>query len=259
MNMLQNNLSAVVAAFKLKNPDESNKTIAAKKGVTPETVSRHVHSKIDMSMGDINDYAKILGCTEFDILFKNPPIPVMGCVHAYSDECLQLQKKQFPKSQLIEQAENGKLKTTLAHLWVTERSQPYKDKAIYLHDYYDQNTFCVYWDLDGINDSALDWQDGMIEFFDSTGFETNSVTKDSLGEYSICKLKTGEIVYGVLYQTARNRYNLESLRQGSHFDVQLEWACPSITMMTRPELRGVRWVDRDSNIQGGMFKHKMLK
>ena len=157
MNMLQNNLSAVVAAFKLKNPDESNKTIAAKKGVTPETVSRHVHSKIDMSMGDINDYAKILGCTEFDILFKNPPIPVMGCVHAYSDECLQLQKKQFPKSQLIEQAENGKLKTTLAHLWVTERSQPYKDKAIYLHDYYDQNTFCVYWDLDGINDSALDW------------------------------------------------------------------------------------------------------
>ena len=259
MDMLQNNLSAVIAAFKLKNPNESNKTIAVKKGVTPETVSRHVHSRIDMSMGDINDYAKILGCTEFDILFRNPPVPVLGCIHAYDDECLEIFKNYSPKSQLIEQAEKGQLRTTLAHRWVSQRSKPYKDKAIYLHDYYDQNTFCIYWDLDGIEDPAMDWQHGMIEFFDSTGFETNTVSRDCIGEYSICKLDTDEIVYGVLYQTARNRYNIQSVNAGSHSDVKVEWACPSINMMTRPRLRGVRWVDHKIDIERGLSQQQKPK
>ena len=257
MDMLQNNLQAMIAAYKLRNPDESNKTIAAKKGVTPETVSRHMHSKIDMSMSDINDYAKILGCTEFDILFQNPPVRVMGVVHKYQDDSLAIMKEHYPKSQLIEQAEKGEMFITLAHLWVSDRVQEYKNKAVYLHDYYDPNTFCVYWDMTGVDDPRYDWQDGCLEFFDSTGFETNTVDRNAIGRYSICRLEdTSEIAYGMLYQIGRNRYNLESNRQGQHKDVKLVWACPSINMMTAPDLRGVRWVDKESDIKGGLSRLK---
>ena len=40
----------------------SKKDVAELKGVTPETVSRHIHSKISMTLQDVDDYARILKC-----------------------------------------------------------------------------------------------------------------------------------------------------------------------------------------------------
>ena len=78
VDMIENNLRAMIAQYKRDNPAESNKTIAVKKGVTPETVSRHSSDKIDMSMQDIRDYAEILGCTTMDIIYTSPPVPMLA-------------------------------------------------------------------------------------------------------------------------------------------------------------------------------------
>ena len=58
----------------------TNKEIAAKRGVTPETLSRHIHGHINMSIQDIEAYAEILKVTPQSILFNESPIPII-------DEC----------------------------------------------------------------------------------------------------------------------------------------------------------------------------
>ena len=49
----------------------SKKEIAKRKGVKPETLSRHISGVIRMTFDDAHDYAKILGCPPQDIFF--PP------------------------------------------------------------------------------------------------------------------------------------------------------------------------------------------
>ena len=48
------------------------------KGITPETLSRHVHGKIQMTLQDAEQYGKILGCAAQDVLFATNPIKVIG-------------------------------------------------------------------------------------------------------------------------------------------------------------------------------------
>ena len=56
----------------------TNKEIAEKRGVTPETLSRHMHGHINMSIQDIEAYAEILKVTPQSILFNESPIPIIG-------------------------------------------------------------------------------------------------------------------------------------------------------------------------------------
>ena len=56
----------------------SKKEVAAAKGITPETLSRHVHGKIQMTLQDAEQYGKILGCAAQDVLFATNPIKVIG-------------------------------------------------------------------------------------------------------------------------------------------------------------------------------------
>jgi hypothetical protein len=66
-----------------------------------------------------------------------------------------------------------------------------------------------------------------------------------LGHYSIVKTKTNNLLYGIVYQSGRNRYSIESQYFGCHENVELEWGCPIINMILRPELREMQWVDFD--------------
>ena len=59
----------------------TNKEIAQKRGVTPETLSRHIHGHINMSIHDIEAYAEILKVSPQSILFSEAPIPIIGEGH----------------------------------------------------------------------------------------------------------------------------------------------------------------------------------
>ena len=52
--------------------------IAEQMGLRPETVSRHLNGKQNISIEDAMRYAKILGCTAEEILFQRSLCPIIG-------------------------------------------------------------------------------------------------------------------------------------------------------------------------------------
>ena len=100
MHMIENNLRQMIAQYKRDNPMETIKSIAAKKGVTPETVSRHQSDKIDMSVQDIRDYAEILGCTTFDIIYQSQPIPIVA-IGTCTNEAVSYTHLTLPTKRIV--------------------------------------------------------------------------------------------------------------------------------------------------------------
>lgn len=56
------------------------KDIASRKGVKPETLSRHISGQINLTLDDAVDYAEILGCDPKDIFFPANSLPIVGTV-----------------------------------------------------------------------------------------------------------------------------------------------------------------------------------
>ena len=81
MTIMPNNLHKMITSSGLSKRD-----VAALKGVTPETLSRHISGKIGISLDDAEQYAKILGCTPQEVFFASPPIDIIGTntLHAKS-------------------------------------------------------------------------------------------------------------------------------------------------------------------------------
>ncbi len=71
--IMHNNLQAMIARSGM-----SKREVAAIKGVTPETLSRHISGKIGISLNDAEQYAKILGCTPQEVFFASAPIDIVG-------------------------------------------------------------------------------------------------------------------------------------------------------------------------------------
>lgn len=234
-----NNLNRMIAQSGLR------KTMVAElKGVQPATVSRHINGDIGMSLGDAEEYAKILKCTPNEIFFANPAIPILGTVVIFNETTLQWK----PKDALAFGSSNGGDPTlNLAMNFKSERMQKYKNKAVYMHDHYSQNTGAIYWDLSDNLDHKASWQHGNLDIINLDPAIQKRVDASCFGHYAVCMTESNELLYGELYQSGKNRYSIESLHFGNHKDIKLKWACPVITMVLRPELRGLRWVDAEVN------------
>jgi hypothetical protein len=135
-----------------------------------------------------------------------------------------------------------------------ERMAPYQDKAIYMHDYYMHDTMCVYWNMKDDIEHPSAWMNGNLDIVNIDPMQRGVVDKECLGHYSIVKTTNQHLLYGVVYQTGRNRYSLESNHFGTHTNLELEWGCPIVTMIIRPELREMQWVDYDVT----SYREKML-
>jgi DNA-binding Xre family transcriptional regulator len=234
-----NNLDKMIRRSGLKN-----NMVAELKGIQPATLSRHKSGDIGISLGDAEEYAKILNCSPQQIFFSAPPIPVLACVFPWDDECGEKAKKIAPH---LINSNNGKNPTLVmghsaGHM---ERMLPYQDKAIYMHDYYLHDTMCVFWNMTDDLDHSSGWMNGNLDIVNIDPMQRGVVDKECLGHYSIVKTRDQHLLYGVVYQTGRNRYSLESNNFGTHTNLELEWGCPIVTMIIRPELREMQWVDYD--------------
>ena len=71
--LMPNNLDAMIRRSGLLN-----KEVAERKGIRPETVSRHISGALQFTLKDAEEYAMILGCTAQDVLFVQQPTYVFG-------------------------------------------------------------------------------------------------------------------------------------------------------------------------------------
>jgi hypothetical protein len=73
MDIMPNNLNRLIKASGM-----SKQQVAAAKGVTPETLSRHISERVTMTKNDAVDYANILHCLPEDVLFAFSPMPIIA-------------------------------------------------------------------------------------------------------------------------------------------------------------------------------------
>jgi len=146
---------------------------------------------------------------------------------------------------LLDSHKGGNPELAVCHRMEQPRMSKYENKAIYVHNYYQQDTMGIYWDLSDDLDHQAAWQHGNIDIVNADPIWRNVVDKNCFGRYSIVKTKSGNILYGIVYQSSRKKYTLESNFFGCHENVELEWGCPIISMLLCPELSEMQWIDYD--------------
>lgn len=222
--MIENNLRAMIAQYLRNHPEESHKTIAAKKGVRPETVSRHSHDKIDMSMQDINDYSKILGCTTFDIMYKSQPIPIVGIGTCLDDD---------------------------AWISYTHALTPETAECLYLHGSHAKDLSVCKFEFQPEYQGRYKWMDGCYEVWDARPCIDQSVSNDALMKPCIVRTVEEELYCGTLYpQPGSHKYSLVQSSGNANTiltDLELEWASPVLRYIIRPDLEGATVVKSCNN------------
>jgi hypothetical protein len=105
----------------------------------------------------------------------------------------------------------------------------------------------LYWDLEGLEDHNSSWLHGMINILPRTPVATNTVDARALGKYCCAMTESNELLYGILYQSGRNTYSMESLYFGNYTNLKIKWASPTIVMVEQPEFHGVVWTDLETD------------
>ncbi len=225
MDMIENNLKQMIDRYKRDNPMESIKTIATKKGVTPETVSRHQHNKIDMSMHDIKDYAEILGCSTMDIIYTSPPIPLLA----------EASTTEEPDSDLM----------------YAQHISPTNAVVLYIHGYFDADLGCSKISLPSKYQGRYKWMDGGIEIFDRKPCLANIVSPDALMNPSLIRTKDENLFTGTLFpQAGSHLYSLVPTYSDASKvmrDLDLEWATPITSYILRPEHLNAKFVSANQH------------
>lgn len=226
MDMIENNLKNIIDQYKRDNPLENNKTIAAKKGVTPETVSRHCHDKIDMSMQDITDYAKILGCSTQDILYKNSPLAILANVGIDDNGWLDYQASTDPKTA----------------------------RCVYLHGVHQQYYAVCYYSFPEEYQGPFKWMDGCMEMISTWAIIEAKVSPAALMKPCIARGVDEKVYAGILFpQPGSHKYTI--VRSAQHgnanknmvTDLELEWASPILRYYMQPDLERAQIVSVEQN------------
>ena len=237
--MLMNNLKNMIKAS-----DRTLRDVAAQKGITPESISRQCNGKTPLNEYDAQDYAEILGCNPWDIMYRNPPVPLLAAVMPWDETTDEYFTTHMPDSKIPTGDDGGRPRLFVAHEWSTERSKRFENKSVYLHDYYKDEVMAVYWD----NTVELPQNNimlaGAIQIVDAEPLRTKTISKDCFGHFSYSMTTEGELLYGILYQAGKNNYTMESINFGNYTNLELEWAAPSLMFIERPNLRGVKIVER---------------
>ena len=200
---------------KIAESGMSKKEVAAAKGITPETLSRHVHGKIQMTLQDAEQYGKILGCAAQDVLFATNPIKVIGNWVLGDDN----------------------------HPYIEPEA---RNCSIYLNSYYQVETAAIATKLPKDKPFHHEMWDGQIEIIDYRPALAGEVSTDCYQRPTYAMLEDGKIVWGLLYPEPGNVFTVYAEQfhadYKSYRGVKLKWACPTLSVVRRPDLRGVQWV-----------------
>lgn len=215
-NLHMNNLEALI-----RQSGFSKKEFADLNGITPTTLSRHMHGKVPMTVRDAEKYGEHLNVCARTVLFPSTKVPVIVERHVY--------------------LENGEEITQYKLLTPTT-------KAIIIPAYYNDDVVALHWNIHRSYSGAWSWFEGAYNLYPRFPIEQNFVDKACFQQQSLCKLKDPTMVHGKLqdvvaaqvYPQPNNRYTLHNgTCEVDVPNVELEWAAPLITIVVRPDLRGI--------------------
>lgn len=197
----------------------TQRKVAEEKGVTPETVNRHIHNKVSMTLADASDYARILDCTTHEVLFKTKPADILF----YNDMRKQGDYKiEEPKVDTVFQP--GKVFHAAYHA---------EQRGAILYLFPD--------DYEGI------WEiyKGAVTFFELQPMKDKFVSKETFQRSSICKIVGGEVVCGMIYPQPGNKYTVYNPwfendlfgADKTRVNLKLEWAAPLLATVWNVDRR----------------------
>mgnify|MGYP003115449106 FL=1 len=202
-NMIKNNQNNLKHLIRLAGLTHAE--VAEKKGIAPESLSRHISGKSQFSIQDARDYAEILDIDPSQLLFPPPQMHIYGTIIDAN------------KVEMVNASD------PIEYWSVPVRYPPFvglfKDKR---EEY---NTFL----------------DGAITTVDIRPIQSQSIPQTTFGKWCIVKTEDGQILQRTIYPNHNGKFTLSSVggRELLH-DVKLKFACPVLTRVERPELLGFK-------------------
>ena len=232
-----NNLEKMIELSGMKKGEFAEAT-----GHAPGTISKYIHGEISIPNKELPKFAKLLNCSAMEIMFRQPAMPLLAVNRAnfryVYDPAHPAHKEYMDQSKL-----------RVIWRFVAEYNAKYRNKVVYMDHSFDPNVMCVLWDLD-VNhpdspDEFLDyaWLDGAIELVDFTAMIENRIDQNAINHHSYCMTEDNVLHYGVLYKKVPNArtWSVHSRLFTEQHDLNVRWACPSLGLITRPELRNIRF------------------
>jgi len=217
---MDNNLNTMILRSGI-----TKRIVAEQKGVAPETLSRHISGKIQLSLNDAEDYARILDCSPQEIMFKSNPAPILGYIHynktaEHSVDWLEYRKKnnaKYPGGDVYLPSPN-----------------PFEVGAV---------LFNIPEEYDG---PWIDYKDSLC-VVQLDPIKQGYVSKDSIQQTSYAKIKGGGVLHGHVYPEPGGTYtvynpwrqDLLSTETEMQRGLKLDWAAPVIASFWQPTLRGI--------------------
>ena len=190
--------------------------VAKEKGCVPESISRHISGRSQFSVQDAVEYAAILNCTPEQLLFERKPMPILG------DMRNGLACKFFSTDEPMR--------------YIQTRSAPLPGYAL-MRSRWDNYSF----------------QGDQYTMFDCSSMKTKTVPQTVHAMPALIKLKPGEksllsdgntTFMSVVYPQPDGKFTLSGVYTADIVQgVELEWACPRIMVITRPDLWGWKEID----------------
>lgn len=217
---MANNLDAVIRASGM-----NKKQLAKAAGIMPETLSRHIHGKVQMTLENAEKYAEILGVSVQKVMFVNPATPIVGSAILKNNEIIRSFYNTWTQGVQIP-----------AYLGDDLCAIKYTSQSGYTGLWYEySNALCFY------------LKDPIINHYAHQSCMQNSCLTMLEDEIKLPNQTPTRILAGVLYPEPGNLYTIDSPKNGVHFrGVKVRWATPYVSALFRPDLRGVTIVDIES-------------
>lgn len=217
---MPNNLDAVIRASNM-----NKKQLAKAAGIMPETLSRHIHGHVQMTLENAQRYAEILDVSVQKVMFVNPATPIVGAAILKNNETIRSFYKNWTQGVQIP-----------TYLGEDLCAIKYTCEKGYTGLWYEYgNALCFY------------LKDPIVNHYVHQACMQNSCLAMLEEEIKLPNQNPTKLFTGVLYPEPGDLYTIDSPKNGVHFrGLKVRWATPYISALFRPDLRGVTYVDIES-------------